>query len=263
MPTAIIIDDSARDRDLLRGLITHHPDVRIVAECASGAEGLVAIALHRPELVFLDVEMPVMDGLQMLAQLAERDFGVIFITAHSEYAVQAFHLAALHYLLKPVKPDELTEAIGRLYRNGQSASPAYKEQRQGVEVMLHNLRQTVPQKKRLSVNHVGLSQMLTIGEIVYCMSAKAEGQRTKGAYTTLVMADRKTHTASLNLGHFEMTLKDHGFIRIGRQHMVNPDYVKALRSDEVIMRFADGSTKDLSATYGKRAMDALRAQMLR
>jgi two-component system LytT family response regulator len=220
MPTAIIIDDSARDRDLLRGLLRQHPDVRIVAECASGAEGMDAIALHRPQLVFLDVEMPVMSGLQMLAQMKERDFGVIFTSAHSEYGVQAIRMAALDYLLKPVKAHELAEAMDRFRR---STDPRTLGEQ--FRVLDAYSLSSKPAKRPLAVP-VGKPdsrtlEFIDVEDVAYCTSAGADASGGRGEYTTLHLCNGRQLVVSEVLKHYERLLGPFGFVRVSRSHVIN------------------------------------------
>jgi two-component system LytT family response regulator len=107
-----IVDDEELARRLLREYLAAHPDVEIVAECANGFEAVQAVAEKEPDLLLLDVQMPKLDGFEVL-ELLERDVPVIFVTAYDEYAVRAFDVHAVDYLLKPVAPERLAEALAR------------------------------------------------------------------------------------------------------------------------------------------------------
>ncbi|MBI3530456.1 MAG: response regulator transcription factor [Betaproteobacteria bacterium] len=121
MPTAIIADDEAPLRQFLRRqLATAWPELEIVAEAANGGEALDAIDAHRPDIAFLDIRMPVMSGLEV-ARRAAKPCHIVFVTAHDEYAIQAFEAAALDYLLKPVNAERLARAVERL--KSASATP--------------------------------------------------------------------------------------------------------------------------------------------
>lgn len=256
MPTAIIIDDTARDREHLRALLAHYPEVRIVAECESGQSGIAAIEQLRPELVFLDVEMPGMSGLEMLRHVKDQSFAVIFTTAHDQFAVQAFRMAATDYLLKPVVPEELAEAIGRFNDLADARTRAGR-----FEVLMHNLADTNLKSQRLAVKGLTYTEVVAVGDVVCCLSAGADGN-SKGAYTSIILKNKKRIQATTNLKHYEKLLRPLGFIRLSRQHLVNPDHVTGIRTDEVIMRFSDGSTTDISVPSGSQGMEELRNRLL-
>ena len=117
----IIIDDEPHCRNVVAKIIAEHcPDLNVVAECADGIEGLAAILRHHPDLVFLDIEMPRMNGFQMLDALGSGDlhFSLIFTTAYDQFAVTAFKYSAFDYLLKPIDESELTASIKKLQYPG-------------------------------------------------------------------------------------------------------------------------------------------------
>ncbi|MEO8405348.1 MAG: response regulator, partial [Chitinophagaceae bacterium] len=112
MLTAIIIDDEQKGRIALRQKLQDYcPDVSVVGEAENGAEGIMLIQEHRPGIVFLDIEMPRMDGFEMLHRLTEKNFHLIFTTAYDQYAIKAIKYAAFDYLLKPIDIEELKSAI--------------------------------------------------------------------------------------------------------------------------------------------------------
>lgn len=109
---AIIIDDEVRSRESLRQKInTHCPDVEIIGECENGEQGIRSIEEKQPDIVFLDVEMPRMNGFTMLQQLNNRNFELIFTTAYDHYAIRAIRFSALDYLVKPIEVNDLCSAI--------------------------------------------------------------------------------------------------------------------------------------------------------
>ena len=113
MPRAIIIDDEPLARSLVAEYLEEHPGFTVVAECGDGFEGLKAIQQHKPDLVFLDIQMPKINGFEML-ELVEDPPAVIFTTAFDEYAMKAFDIHAVDYLLKPVDPERLARVVERL-----------------------------------------------------------------------------------------------------------------------------------------------------
>ena len=115
MIKAIIIDDEKNALEMMEWLLqTYCPDVEIKAMCQSGEDGLKAIELHQPDILFLDIEMPKMNGFDVLEKFQTKTFEVVFTTAYDKFAVRAFRHAALNYLLKPIDPDDLVSTINRL-----------------------------------------------------------------------------------------------------------------------------------------------------
>jgi len=123
---ALIIDDEELARHVLREMLQSHPDIRIVAECANGFEAVKAVAQHQPDLLFLDVQMPKLSGFDVL-ELLEHDVCVIFVTAYDEYAMKAFDVHAVDYLLKPVGLERLNAALDRAQdRIGKKMPPVHE-----------------------------------------------------------------------------------------------------------------------------------------
>ena len=139
MLNAIIIDDEANSRNALRKkLLNHCPEVNVIAECENGEEGIKSIEVNTPDIIFLDVEMPRMNGFTMLQQLPQYDFEIIFITAYDHYAIKAIKYSALDYLVKPVEIADLKMAVDKavLKRKNTSGNKA-------LETLLHNLMMQV------------------------------------------------------------------------------------------------------------------------
>ncbi|WP_221887927.1 LytR/AlgR family response regulator transcription factor [Chitinophaga polysaccharea] len=128
MLTAIIIDDEKKGRVALREKLHDYcPEIELLGEAADGAEGLHLIQEQKPDIVFLDIEMPIMNGFEMLHQLPQKDFHLIFTTAYNQYAIKAIRYAAFDYLLKPVDIEELKSAIQRVREQSLLASRTMKD----------------------------------------------------------------------------------------------------------------------------------------
>ena len=135
MITAIIIDDESKGRLALREKISSYcPQIKILAEASNGAEALLLIQYHNPQLIFLDIEMPRMNGFEMLNELPEKNFHIIFTTAYDQYAIKAIKYAAFDYLLKPVDIEELKSAIEKIDTTGKNQT---KKQ---VELLQQNMQ---------------------------------------------------------------------------------------------------------------------------
>jgi len=128
---ALIIDDERLARKELRSLLNRFHEIEIIDECSNAEEAKIAIELHRPDLIFLDIQMPGKNGFELLNDL-DRAPKVIFVTAYDEYAIKAFEVNALDYLLKPVNPDRLEEAINKLMRQKHEPAPVQEEMIDGL-----------------------------------------------------------------------------------------------------------------------------------
>ena len=216
--------------------------LEVAAVCHSGQEGLLAIAEHKPDLVLLDVEMPGMNGFEMIRKLPAVNFDIIFTTSYEHYAIRAIRFSALDYLVKPIDPNVLQDAISRLK---DKITRKQNIEQKPLEIM------GIPAEKKL--NNLAIPTMeglLFVGlqDIVRCES--------DDKYTKIFLADKKMILASRTLGDFETILEPHSFFRIHKSYLVNLKHLKKYLKGEggqVIM--TDGSTLDVS----RRKKDELMA----
>jgi len=217
MLRAVLVDDEETARRELAQLLERHCSamVELVATAASAAEARILIPQVRPELVFLDVEMPEENGFALLHSLPRESYGeVVFVTAYERYAVQALRVSAADYLLKPVQPDELLAAVSRIYerRRRRILSPS-------VETLLDNLSGAVP--RRIVVPSGSGYHVLLSSEIVYI-----ESERN---YARFVTVRRERILSVRPLGHWEEVLAPMGFFRVHRSYLVNFEHVREIR----------------------------------
>jgi len=233
MLKAIIIDDEKNSREVLSKLVsTYCRGVAIVAEASNFEEGLEAISKHKPGLVFLDLEMPDANGLELFTRLDKMDFEVIITTGHQEYAVKAVKTAALDYLLKPVDVEELEAAVDRVF--GQR-----KENRENknFDIFIKNFKNSSEQQIALASSE-GLT-FLKVKEIIYC--------KGDGAYTYFFIEDGSKITVSKNLKEFEDLLGDKGFYRIHKSYLINLSHMKKyMRGDGGYVIMSNGDSADVS-----------------
>ena len=193
---SIIIDDNPFNIEVLSDLLQEkNVKTNLVGTAKNGKEGLELISSVKPDLVFLDVEMPDMNGFEVLASLDEINFRTIFVTAHSHYAIQAIRFNALDYLVKPVDPKELKLAIRR-YRSNDIAQHQIQNALQNME-----RKNALDQVLFLPTQEGGIK--MTLRDII-----KIKGDRN---YSTFYLSANKTKISSKTLGHFEEILKDKGF----------------------------------------------------
>ena len=207
---SIIIDDNPFNIEVLSDLLQEkNVKTNLVGTAKNGKEGLELISSVKPDLVFLDVEMPDMNGFEVLASLDEINFRTIFVTAHSHYAIQAIRFNALDYLVKPVDPKELKLAIRR-YRSNDIAQHQIQNALQNME-----RKNALDQVLFLPTQEGGIK--MTLRDII-----KIKGDRN---YSTFYLSANKTKISSKTLGHFEEILKDKGFFRCHRSFIVNRHYI--------------------------------------
>ncbi|MBV8254735.1 MAG: response regulator [Chitinophaga sp.] len=232
---AIIVDDEKHSRDVLRILLENNcPDITVMATCNNGEAALEAIALYDPQLLFLDVEMPGLDGFQVLEATKRGSFAVIFTTAYDHYAVQAIRHSALDYLLKPIDVHELKEAVIKAkLRQGQSVTKK-------VDNLVEMLQQHIKQAERLALPTSEGLRMLIVNDILYCES--------NGANTNIhLRSQEKPFQAARTLKEMEVLLEDKAFFRVHNCFLVNLSYMdKYIKGDggEIIM--CDGQSVPVS-----------------
>lgn len=216
MYKAIIIDDEPMARELLQGMISEYaPNIEVLALCENLPTGIKAINKHKPDLVFLDIEMPGYSGLDLLDFFnnEEIDFSIIFVTAYSQYAIQAFKLSAVDYLLKPIESDDLIKAISLFEK---------KKTINNLQVLKNNLHSPA---KKIAINTSNTIVFINLSDILFF---KAEG-----AYTNLFLNDERVILASKNLKYFEEILEAYvSFFRCHKSYIVNTTYISEyIKSD--------------------------------
>jgi len=210
---AIIIDDETRARSLLTKMLKEYcPEIEVVADCADLPAGVKSIRKLKPEIVFLDIEMPGYSGLELLDFFDENEinFSIIFVTAYNNYAVKAFKLSAVDYLLKPVEPDDLEQAIERLKRRTQ------KENNNSIATLKENLKDE--RLNTIAVPDAHSIKFLKLDEILYF--------KADNTYTEIFFADNSKLTISRTLKNIEDTLSGTAhFFRCHKSYIVNMDYL--------------------------------------
>lgn len=207
---AVLIDDEINSLGTLKQLLQKYcPQVNIIALADTAEKGILAIKKEKPEVVFLDIEMPYLNGFQLLDQLRDINFSVIFTTAYDEYAIKAFKYCALDYLLKPIDKEELILAVKRA----------------GVHKRLYLLQLEILNSVLLGGNkpdRLALAckdgyRFVSFSDIIYC---EAENN-----YTNFYLKDGTTYLASKTLGNIEELLQEYFFFRIHKQYLVNLNHI--------------------------------------
>ena len=230
--STLIIDDDALGREYLKDLLGKHCiDVEVKALCKNGKEGIKAIQKWQPDLIFLDIEMPGMTGFEMLRQLPSLPCEVIFITAHDRYAINAIRFAALDYLLKPVKPAMLIDAVERAVEKVRVKRfpPQYRS-------LLNNLDN--PREEQLFNLAIPTIEGLLFVKLAHVIRCESDDK-----YTKIFMVGKKMVLASRTLADFEDLLQASGFVRIHKSHLINTRHLKKyIRGEGGQVVMSDGST---------------------
>ncbi|SDZ76814.1 two component transcriptional regulator, LytTR family [Arachidicoccus rhizosphaerae] len=202
----IIIDDEPLARSLLMEILEDHKDIEIIAECNDGYEGIKAIQELQPDLIFLDIQMPKITGFEML-ELLDYTPKIIFTTAYDEYALKAFEVNALDYLLKPIHAERLASALSKVRSYGQGNNGISKDQ---------IITQLPEQMQRIVVKVNGEVKILPIKDVYYLEAADD--------YVKVHSTD-KYYLKHQTMSHFEKHLPEHQFIRIHRSYIVNIQHI--------------------------------------
>ena len=225
----LIVDDEALARERIRTLLKSADNVEIVAESTGGREAVDAIIAQHPDLVFLDVQMPDLSGFEVLDAVASEWLpAVIFVTAYDEYAIKAFDVHAIDYLLKPIEPERFRKALSRATKRGPI--------------------------DRLVIRARGKVSFLKPSEIDWI---EADGKHAR------LHAGRDTHVVRHTLKRLEQRLAQHGFVRVHRSAIVNVDRIKELEPwfhGEYVVILKDGTKLTSSAAHSQalhRIVDAI------
>lgn len=246
MIKAVIIDDEPRCITALRGdLEMFCPEVQVVEGCHSAKEGLLSIKKNKPDLIFLDVEMPWMNGFEMLEVFdGEINFQIIFTTAYDNFAARAFRVSAVDYLLKPIDNKDLIVAIQKVKKAMQD-----KENGSNVSNLLQNIKAPAEQQKIAIATRNGYS-FVAVSEIIYC--------KGNGSYTTVYLSNQKQVILSKSVGETEQLLPAELFERIHNSVLVNVLYIdQFVKSDGTYIIMKNGDELSVSKSKKEQLLSRL------
>ncbi len=233
MLKCIIIDDEPLARALLREMLEAVDGIQIVDECANGFEGLKSIQTHEPDLIFLDVQMPKINGFEML-ELLDNPPAVIFVTAFDEYAVQAFDVNAIDYLLKPIDPNRLEKAIEKIKSQQQHSPKNVTEKAQSILLP--------EQTQRVVVKEQGEIKIIPLDRILFLEAADDYVK---------VHTKEKYYLKYQTMARFEQQLPAQQFVRIHRSHIVNVSFInkiELLEKEQYTVLLNNGQNLPVSKT---------------
>jgi two-component system LytT family response regulator len=233
MLTAIIIDDEQKGRIALKQKLQDYcKDVQLTGEAENGEEGMKLIEKNKPDIVFLDIEMPRMDGFEMLHRMPEKNFHLIFTTAYDQYAIKAIKYAAFDYLMKPVDIEELKTAVSRINNLSQIHTEkkleALEENLQGKNIF-----------NKLAIHTLEGLLFFNINDIIHL--------EAQSNYTVIYFSNQHKITASRTLKDFEELLPQNIFFRPHHSHLINLNYIKRyIKGDGGQIELQNGAYVDVS-----------------
>lgn len=250
--SALIVDDEALGRDYVRHMLQAHPDIRIAGEYSDGAKALAAVKRHDPTLVFLDIRMPKLNGIDLLERLGAHTGGrplVVFITAYEEYAIKAFEANALDYLLKPFDQERFDQTVQRVRDRLRQIEEA---------ALGKNLRGLLAGQAG-SKSYADRLVVRESGRIFFVGVAQIDWLEASGNYVTLHCGG-KDHLINETMANVQLKLDPAVFVRIHRSAIVNADRIKEMTphfNGEYMIVLKDGTELKLSRGYIDKAKAAL------
>ncbi len=243
--TTLIVDDEPLAREGLRLLLSKDPEVSEIREARDGREGVAAIRERKPDLVFLDVQMPEMEGFEVVRSIGAQSMpAVIFVTAHDQYAIQAFEINALDYLLKPVIEERFVKALARAKDRIRSSTAA--DSNRQIIALLETIASPHNYLKRLAVRSAGKTVFLEVEDVDWIGAAENYVELHCG---------RASHLLHVTMNTLEKSLDPEVFLRIHRSIIVNRERIKEMESGahgECVITLRDGVRLQSGRSYGDR-----------
>ena len=246
MINAIIVEDEKHSRETLSGLLKLYcKNVNVIAEADGMMAGIKAIKKHKPDLIFLDIQMPDGSGFRLLESLDEIDFGIIFTTAFDQFAIKAIKFSAIDYLLKPIFPDDLVAAVKKAEELQDD-----RNTRKSVEVLLENMKRPEAEPPKIVLSTAERINVVKVQDIIRCES--------DNYYTLFFYSNGKKLLVSKTLIENEELLKDYNFIRPHKSHLINVMYIKSVNKQEGgYILLTDGSRVPVSRRKKEMIVDII------
>lgn len=246
MLKVLLIDDEERATDALRLMIEKTvPQINQVMVCNDSRKAAEIITAYQPALVFLDIQMPHLNGFELMEKIPNKNFKIIFTTAYNEYAIQAIRFSAFDYLLKPIDVEELQACVQRFLDSNED----YKQQYDLLKNILHNIQAPSSNEFRLALPTKEGVHFLQPAEILRCESV--------GNYTKFFMENGKTYLISKTLGEYDVLLTPHNFIRTHKSHLVNKKFISFIDHDGFAV-LKDSSKVEVSRRRKEEVMQSLK-----
>jgi two-component system LytT family response regulator len=246
MLRAVIVEDEKRSRETLIGLLKRHcKNLEIVGEAENVSTGVDIVTKEKPDVVFLDIQMPDGSGFKLLEQLNQVDFDVIFTTAYDQFAIKAIRFSALDYLLKPIVSDDLVNAVNKAEKKRMA-----RDSRKNIEVLLENMNRPPAESPKIVLSTSERINVVKIDDIVRCES--------DNYYTMFFFTNGKRLLVSKTLKEQEELLGEYNFIRPHKSHLVNVKYIKSyLKTKGGNILLEDGSEVPVSRRKKEYIMEII------
>lgn len=240
MLKTIIIDDEPDSIKLLQLQLSQHcPEVEVVGTYTSSVKALPEIEKLQPDLIFLDIEMPVMNGFELLEKILHLPFSVIFITAYNHYALKAFRFNAVDYLVKPVDADDLIDAVGK-------AAKRIKPTATQLSLLQKQLRGEPVTRIAIPGQQGGIS-FIDLNDIIY--------SEASNNYSKLILADGSRYLISKTLKDVQEVLEEEHFLRVHRQYIINLNHVKQFNRNEGVLTMDNGDHIPIARNQKERLIE--------
>jgi two-component system, LytTR family, response regulator len=243
---ALIIDDESTAIQTLSLMIKHYlPAISYLKTTTDPYEGLLLLQNDTPQLLFIDIQMPLMNGFELLKKVPKVNFSIIFTTAHDEYAIDAIRFSALDYLLKPIDTDELQNAFKRFVEkrnNDNVAEPLYNN-------FMYNLNVKDKRDFKLALPTLQRTYFYKPENII-----RLQGE---GSYTKFFFTDNTSLLTAYTIKNYEDILFNHGFIRVHKSHLINKEHIVNYHSDGMLT-MTDASKVEISRRRKEDVMEVLK-----
>ncbi|MCX6317752.1 MAG: LytTR family DNA-binding domain-containing protein [Bacteroidetes bacterium] len=241
MITVILVDDDPRQHKVVKNILSGFDTLKLSAAFFNAEEAYDYLQTHPVDIALLDIEMPGKDGLWLAEKISKTDTAIFFLTAHSQYAIKAFEVFAMHYILKPITTELMRGLIDRYVQLKNSNSLSTHLQSQQIDQFVNNFVKKQSYLTRIFVSNVKVTTIINLDDVLFFTAS--------GPYTEIMTIGGKKLTASKILKAYADILEDHpDFIRVHRANIVNRKHVKAILKDRHIIELLmkDGSKLPVS-----------------
>jgi len=225
----VLIEDEQHALDHLKSLLMSFcPSVEVVGQASDVASGFDVVSELAPDLLISDIKLPDGTAFDLLSRFSKINFNIIFVTAHSEYAIKAFKISAMDYLLKPLDIDELIQAV-------RKAEDEFKNQsiESRLKALVENISHTDSKGKKIAISINTTIHIIPVNDIIFCQS--------DGARTNFYLEDGRILIATKNVKEYDEILADYGFFRTSRQYLINLQHVKSYdKNEDVPIKMSNG-----------------------
>lgn len=245
MIRCVIVEDEEMARNVLKSLLVQYcPDVMVCAEADDIVTGKNMIETFRPDLVFLDIEMPGGSGFKLLTSIENKDFEVVFITAYEQFAIKAIRHDALDYILKPIDPKELVAAVEKVKETKYK-----KTLKKQYDNLLKNLDPEQLVVRKISLSTADKIHLIDVDDIIRCES--------DNYYTIIFFKDGTSLMVSKTLKEIDQKLEEYDFVRTHKSHLVNMRCIMNFIKDEMMVVMTDGTKVPVSKRKKEKILEVI------